>query len=149
MAIFDIFKKRPSSAKATAGKERKKEKAVPKKVVKKEVKHETLKEVAAVPLKSKKDSGAAYRILKWPHVTEKATDLTKINQYVFNVYERADKPEIKKAVEDVYGAKVVSVKIIKIPPKKRRLGRIEGWRKGYKKAIVKLAQGQTIEILPR
>ena len=82
-------------------------------------------------------------------MTEKATDLTKVGQYIFNVYERANKPEIKKAVEDVYGVKVVSIKIIKIPPKRRRLGRIEGWRKAYKKAIVRLAQGQQIEILPR
>ena len=128
MALFNIFKK---------------------KVVKKEIKREPVKKTVAVPLKSKKNSEVACRILKWPHVTEKATDLTKIGQYIFNVYERTNKPEIKKAVEDVYGVKVVSIKIIKIPPKRRRLGRIEGWRKAYKKAIVRLAPGQQIEILPR
>ena len=137
MALFNIFK-------------RKKPASVPKKVVKKEIKEPAEKPVAGIkPLKSKKASEAACRILKWPHVTEKASDLTKLDQYIFNVYEGANKPEIKKAVEDVYGVKVVSVKIIKIHPKKRRLGRIEGWRKGYKKAIVKLAQGQKVEILPR
>ena len=104
---------------------------------------------AVIPLKSKKDSEVAFRILKWPHVTEKATNFAKVGQYVFNVYERANKSEIKKAVEDVYGVKVVSIKIIKIPPKRRRLGRIEGWRKAYKKAIVRLGRGQQIEILPR
>lgn len=155
MAIFNIFKKdtgsaAPAEAKAVKKTEKKETPKEPKKEIKKTVKKEVKKEAEAVaPLKSRKDSEAACRILKWPHVTEKATDLTKVNQYVFNVYESANKPEIKKAVEDVYGAKVVSIKIINIHPKKRRLGKIEGWRKGYKKAIVKLAQGQTIEILPR
>jgi len=139
MALFNIFKNKKKAEK----------KVVPKKVAKKEIKPEPVKEQVVVPLKSKKDSEAACRILKWPHVTEKATDLTKFNQYVFNVFERANKPEIKKAVEDVYGVKVVSVKIVKIHSKKRRLGRIEGWRSGYKKAIVQLARGQAIEILPR
>lgn len=150
MALFNIFKNKKKTEKKAAPKKiaRQEPKAEAKKEVKKEVKKEA-KEPAVVPLGPRKDSEAAGRILKWPRVTEKATDLTKDNQYVFNVYESANKPEIKKAVEDVYGAKVVSVKIIKIHPKKRRLGRVEGWRKGYKKAIVKLAPGQKIEILPR
>jgi len=135
MAIFNIFKD--------------KKKAERKPAPKKEVKKEFPKEAASVPLTSKKDSEVACRILKYPHVTEKATDLTGFNQYIFNVYESANKSEIKKAVQDVYGARVVAVKIINIHPKKRKLGKIEGWRKGYKKAIVKLAKGQTIEILPR
>ena len=139
MALFNIFKNKKKPEKKVA----------PKKAAQKEIKPEMVKESTAVPLKPKKDSEIACRILKWPHVTEKATNLTKVGQYIFNVYEKATKPEIKKAVEDVYGVKVVSVKIVKIHPKKRRLGRIEGWRKAYKKAIVRLAQGQQIEILPR
>jgi len=146
MALFNIFKKDTGSAAPAKVKAVKK---AEKKEAPKEPKREVKKEVATIPLSSKKNSEAACRILKWPHVTEKATDLTRANQYVFNVYERSNKPEIKKAVEDVYGVKVVSIRVIKIHPKKRRLGKIEGWRKGYKKAIVKLAQGQTIEILPR
>ncbi|MFH1575719.1 MAG: 50S ribosomal protein L23 [Candidatus Nealsonbacteria bacterium] len=138
MALFNIFKNKKKAEKKTT----------PKKVVKKEIKKPAEKP-AAVPLKSKKESEAAYRILKWPHVTEKATTLTQASQYVFDVYERSNKTEIKKAVQDLYGVKVISVKIVNIHPKKRRLGRIEGWRKAYKKAIVKLAKGQSIEILPR
>ncbi len=91
----------------------------------------------------------AYRILKSLHITEKATDLTKKNQYVFKVYSRSNKIEIKRVIEGLYGVKVVDVKIIKIPQKRRRLGRITGWRKGYKKAIVKIKEGQKIEVLPR
>jgi large subunit ribosomal protein L23 len=87
--------------------------------------------------------------LKSPHITEKASDLTKVNQYIFKVFPRANKTEIKKAVENLYGVNVISVKIINIPPKRRTLGRISGWRKGYKKAIVKIKEGQKIELLPR
>lgn len=103
--------------------------------------------VESRPLKTK--SCEAYRILKAPHVTEKATDLTKKNQYVFKVCPKANKTEIKKAIEDLYEVDVASVKIINVPPKKRRLGRISGWRKGYKKAIIQIKEGQKIEVLPR
>ena len=89
------------------------------------------------------------KILKSPHVTEKATDLTKKNQYIFKVYPDANKTEIKKAIENLYGVDVLEVKIISIPRKRRRLGRISGWRKGYKKAIVKIKEGQKIEVMPR
>ncbi len=90
-----------------------------------------------------------YKILKAPQVTEKATDLVKKNQYVFKVWSRTNKPEIKKAVEDIYGVSVVAVNIIKIPRKKRRLGKKSGFRKSYKKAVVKIKEGQKIEVLPR
>ena len=90
-----------------------------------------------------------YRILKSVHITEKATDLTKENQYVFQVWPAANKVEVKKAIKELYGVDVLSVKIINVPPKRRRLGRISGWRKGYKKAIVKIKEGQKIEVLPR
>jgi len=89
------------------------------------------------------------QILKAPQITEKATDLIKQNQYVFKVYPKANKSEIKKAVENFYGVNVVSVRIVKIPRKQRRIGRISGWKKGYKKAIVKIKGGQKIEMLPR
>jgi len=91
----------------------------------------------------------AYRVLKSPQVTEKATNLTKKNQYIFKIFPRANKSEVKKAVNELYGVDVLDVKIIKVPAKKRRLGKISGWRKGYKKAIVKIKEGQKIEVLPR
>ena len=93
--------------------------------------------------------GEAWRVLKTPQVTEKATGLVGQNQYVFKVWPRANKVETKKAIEDLYGVDVISVKIIKVPRKRRRLGRISGWRRGYKKAIVKIKEGQKIEVLPR
>jgi large subunit ribosomal protein L23 len=109
------------------------------------------KEVAAVPKRvpRKTVAGEAYRVLKTPQVTEKATGLVGQNQYVFKVWPKANKVETKKAIENLYGVDVISVKIIKVPRKRRRLGRISGWRKGYKKAIVKIKEGQKIEVLPR
>jgi len=134
MAILDIFKK--------------KKKPSP---VKKEAKKEPLeKKPAAKPEKTRRVSvGTACRALKEPHVSEKATDLTKRDWYTFRVFPEANKVEIKKAIEELYGVEVVAVRIVNIPKKKRRLGRIEGWRKGYKKAVVRLKAGQKIEVLPR
>ena len=118
----------------------------------KEIKEEKpLEAVEVRPPQAKREKviGEAYRILKTPQVTEKATDLVKKNQYVFKVYSRANKNEVKKAIESVYGVDVISVRIINVPAKRRRLGRQRGWRKGYKKAIVKIKEGQKIEVLPR
>jgi len=89
----------------------------------------------------------SYELVKEPHISEKSTILYERNQYVFKVSDRAVKSEIKKSVEGIYGVSVLSVNIIKIPPKKRRIGRTEGFRKAYTKAVVKIADGQKIEIL--
>lgn len=147
MAILDIFKRK-----------KKPERKKPEKKVK-EVKLPSVKPPSVKPRragkwakaapKPKKISDIAYRVLKGPHVTEKATDLVKKNQYVFRVFSRANKVEIKRAVEDLYGVNVVSVKIINVSSRRRRLGAIEGERKGYKKAVVKVSEGQKIELLPR
>ena len=95
-----------------------------------------------------KESKMAWRILRQPHVTEKATDLTKLNQYVFRVFDTATKPQVRRAIEEVYGVKVDRVRRVSVPGKKRRRGRQIGWRSGYTKAIVTLRKGDTIEVLP-
>ncbi len=150
MALFDLFRIKKKAEKVE---EPKKEL---KKVPKIKVEGESVsagkvkaKEVQAPKPKRKKKFADAYKILKGPHVTEKATDLTDENQYVFKVWTRSNKIEIKKAVESLYNIDVIDVKIIKVPAKKRRIGKIEGHRKGYKKAIVKIKEGQKIEVLPR
>ena len=84
-------------------------------------------------------------ILLSPHMTEKATRLSADNQYVFKVFPRANKTEIKRAIENLYRVKVVSVNIIKVSGKTRRMGKSQGWKKGYKKAIIRVGQGQKIE----
>jgi large subunit ribosomal protein L23 len=66
---------------------------------------------------------------------------------IFEVLPNYNKNEIKNAVEGIYGVNVLSVNIIKIPAKKRRLGMTQGFRKAYKKAVVKIKNGQKIEIL--
>ena len=103
--------------------------------------------VEAPKLKKRKEISQIYRILKSPHISEKSTDLTEKSQYVFKVFPNTNKTEIKKAIEGHYGVDVLSVNLIKIPAKRRRLGRISGFRKGYKKAIIKIKKGQKIEIL--
>jgi large subunit ribosomal protein L23 len=90
-----------------------------------------------------------YQVLKSVHITEKATELAEKNQYIFKVFENANKQEIKKVVESIYNVDVVSVRTINIHRKRKRLGKSTGWKQGYKKAIVKIKKGQEIEILPR
>ena len=108
------------------------------------------KEQAGSFKKEKKNNKIeAYRILKSAHITEKAGDLEKKNQYIFKVFPRANKTEIKKAVEIIYGVDVESIKIINTFEKKRRLGKIKGIMPGYKKTIVKIKKGQKIEAFQR
>ncbi len=117
-----------------------------------EVKPVALKKSLSTTTKNKpttKRLGESLRVLKTPHITEKAGDLASKNQYIFKVWPEVNKIEIKKTIERIYGVKVLSVRIIKVLPKKRKLGRISGWTKGYKKAIVKIKEGQKIELLPR
>jgi large subunit ribosomal protein L23 len=105
--------------------------------------------VAETKNPKEKKVGLAWSILKRAHITEKATALTEKNQYIFNVYPEANKTRIKKSVQDIYGVNVISVNIINIPAKKRRLGKSQGWKSGYKKAIVQIKEGQEIELMPR
>ena len=93
--------------------------------------------------------GAYISALASPHVTEKATVLAGRNEYIFKVIPNTTKLQVKRAVEQQYGVEVKGVNMITVPSKKKRLGKIKGIKKGYRKAIVKVAKGQTIEILPR
>ena len=150
MAIFNIFKKKKPVKKEKKPKKERKPEKIEKAKEKVEEKVIEKPSVSAQPQRPKrKETGVAPLILKSVHVTEKATDLTKKNQYVFKVFPDSSKQEIKKAVEEVYGVDVLKVRQIRVKRKQRRLGRTFGWRKGYKKAIVTLKEGQRIEILPR
>lgn len=88
-------------------------------------------------------------ILTQAHITEKASRLAENNQYVFQVTPRAVKKEIAKAVENYYNVDVVGVNIIKIPGKKHRYAKGIARKADLRKAIVKIKQGQKIELLPR
>lgn len=105
------------------------------------------KEVVATQSEKVKTDRFSYDAIKQPHISEKASYLSEKDQYTFEVLPRYNKQEIKKAIEGIYKVDVLSVNIIKIPAKKRRLGKTEGFRKAYKKAVVTIKNGQKIEIL--
>lgn len=87
-----------------------------------------------------------YDILKAPIITEQTTKLIESsNRYTFKVDRKANKIEIKKAVEAIFNVKVLSVNTINVLPKFKRMGKYEGYKSAYKKAIVKLAEGQKID----
>jgi large subunit ribosomal protein L23 len=93
---------------------------------------------------SKKEENIAHRILLENLISEKSTMLAAQNKYVFKVTKDAGKFQIKEAVEGYYGVQVVSVNTITINPKKRIHGRTIGWKKGFKKAVVTLREGDSI-----
>ena len=80
-----------------------------------------------------------------PLITEKSTTLMAEGKYVFEVAKAANKIEIAKAISQIFKVKVVSVNTINVEDKVKRMGRSVGKRSDYKKAIVKLAAGETIE----
>lgn len=88
----------------------------------------------------------AYKTIVKPLITEKASDLSTISKYVFAVNIKANKLEVAKAIESIYGVKPVAVNIIKMKGKTVSRGRISGKRKDFKKAIVSLKKGDKIEI---
>lgn len=133
MAIGDIFKKK--TEKETKSIEAKPEERQPK--------------AAGVRVESHRKHQAKYGILRTPHITEKATDMSAKNKYVFNIDKNANKNEVKNDIENVYKVKVVSVNIINVPAKKRRLGKTKGWRPAYKKAIVEITEGEKIELVAK
>lgn len=82
-----------------------------------------------------------------PIITEKTSDLMgQDNKYTFVVNKDSNKTEVAYAVEKLFNVKVLKVNIMNVRPKRRRVGRFEGTKPGYKKAIVKLVPGHTIEL---
>jgi large subunit ribosomal protein L23 len=86
-----------------------------------------------------------YEVLKRPVVTEKTTLQAEEGRYTFEVDRRANKHQVKKAVEKVFGVDVVSVNMVNMPGKRRRYGPHVSKPHRWKKATVKLAEGQSIE----
>ncbi|MFO1467628.1 MAG: 50S ribosomal protein L23 [Steroidobacteraceae bacterium] len=85
-------------------------------------------------------------VLIQPHVSEKsATVAEKANQYVFRVVDDATKGEVRQAVELMFEVKVADVNVLNRPSKKRRFRNVAGRRSGFKKAYVRLADGQSID----
>lgn len=97
----------------------------------------------AAPLRAPQ---TAYRHLVRPLITEKAAEMATHNKYAFEVGIKSNKIEIAKAIEEVYGVKPTNVNIIRIDGKKVNYGRIQGKRKNWKKAIITLPKGKSINI---
>jgi large subunit ribosomal protein L23 len=131
---LNLFKKEDKKNKpARPGKPSKKE----------DVLVEEAKEISSVlPITG---NAEAYRVLKNFYISEKASLLNGFNQYVFKVFRSANKSQIRKQVEKLFNVKVTSVKVLNMPRKRRDLGRHPGFRSEFKKAIVVLEKGQTIE----
>lgn len=88
----------------------------------------------------------AYRVLRKPLVTEKSTSLLQDNKYTFEVDVKANKTEIKNAVESLFKVKVEKVNTMHVKGKLKRVRQIQGRTPDRKKAIVTLKQGDKIEI---
>jgi large subunit ribosomal protein L23 len=85
-------------------------------------------------------------VLIRPVVSEKSYHQITENRYTFRVHSDAHKTQVRQAVEELFDVKVVSVNIVKMPAKPKRRGVHSGTRPGWKKAIVELKPGDTIEI---
>ena len=85
-------------------------------------------------------------IIKAPVITEKSQIAKEEGKYTFKVDPKANKTEIKSAIEKIFNVKVTSIKTINEKPKKRRVGRYTGLTNRSKKAIVTLQDGQTIDL---
>ncbi len=96
--------------------------------------------------KSSKAERLAYRVLVKPLVTEKAANLAASGKYVFEVAKGVNKIEIAKAIFEVYNVKAISINIVNYKGKKVSRGRQVGYRKDWKKAIVSLPEGKTLNI---
>ena len=87
-----------------------------------------------------------YEVVLAPHITEKSTMLSEANAVVFKVAPKATKPEIKAAIEALFGVNVVSVNTMTSKGKTKRWQGKPYQRSDVKKAIVRLAEGQSIDV---
>jgi len=105
-----------------------------------------MSEVEAKPRGVQLSAERMYQVIVSPVVTEKATRLNEFSQVTFRVTLDATKPEIKAAVERLFSVKVEAVNTVVMKGKTKRFRGREGRRSDWKKAIVKLQAGQTIDL---
>jgi large subunit ribosomal protein L23 len=94
-------------------------------------------------------AASIYDVILAPVITEKATAVSESNQVVFKVRRDATKPEIKAAVEALFKVKVLSVNTLTRKGKNKIFRGVRGKQQDVKKAIVRLAEGQTIDVTTR
>jgi large subunit ribosomal protein L23 len=85
-------------------------------------------------------------VLLAPVVSEKSYSLIHDRKYTFKVHKNAHKTQVRQAVEELFAVHVENVNILKVQPKPKRRGASKGIRPGWKKAIVQVREGETIEI---
>ena len=88
----------------------------------------------------------AREIIIKPVVTEKSVDLMQENKYCFKVAKDANKIEIKNAIEEIFKVTVVNVNTVNVHGKMKRMGRTQGMTASWKKAVVTLREGDSIEV---
>jgi large subunit ribosomal protein L23 len=103
-------------------------------------------QTAAKPRKPTLTREAMYQLIRSPIITEKSTAISEHNQVMFRVAPHATKPQIKEAVEGLFGVKVMAVNTLVQKGKTKRFKGRPGKRSDVKKAFVKLAEGQSIDI---
>ena len=113
--------------------------------VEEQLEQDDKKIVSSLPLEKLAGAQGGFSVLKSFYISEKASDLLGINQYVFKVYDSTTKNEIKKQVENLFNVKVKHVRIINLPKKRRDIGKHPGFKAGFRKAIVALKDGYSIE----
>ena len=86
------------------------------------------------------------QVLLRPVISEKSYEQIAHNKYTFKVHQDAHKTQVRQAVEQLFDVSVVRVNIVKVQPKPKRRGLYRGTRPGWKKAIVELKPGDSIEI---
>ena len=86
------------------------------------------------------------QVLLAPVVTEKSYELIESQKYSFCVHSDAHKTQVRQAVEELFSVHVEAVNIVKVQPKPKRRGMRPGRKPGWKKAIVQIRQGESIEI---
>ncbi len=81
-----------------------------------------------------------------PIITEHSYDMIEENVYTFEVAKSANKIEIRQAVETIFGVTVIKVNTLNVKPKKKRVRYVQGETRAWKKAMVTIAEGETIEL---
>ena len=85
-------------------------------------------------------------VLLAPGVSEKSYNQIDANRYTFKVHKDAHRLQVRQAVEELFGVHVLSVNMAKVPPKPKRRGMQKGRKPGWKKAVVQIREGETIDI---
>ena len=148
MGLFKVFKKEKNKDKKTSqDKKIEKVKVEPKKAKENEKPKLEKKGIPKKPVKkSRVGTGQAYQVLLKPHQTEKASIQGAENKYVFQVNPNASKHAIAQAVNDLYGVRPIKIATTNQSGKKVRQGRTRGRTKSWKKAVVTLPKGKSIQI---